>query len=152
MRGHRVRALASGSPGLFACAAICVAGVQAACATEPVSARVVGAIRYAGERSGPLLVAAYATFPPEGEPLATLSIEVPVFPQPFELALPVPGPVFVLAVLDASPEDGFRYHSLVDAGGAWPDLFRPAPLAVSAGRDAFAEITLHEPGPGLPSP
>ncbi|MEK6606485.1 MAG: hypothetical protein AABZ30_02385 [Myxococcota bacterium] len=131
--------------------AVVLAGLTIACGNAPPSGRITGEVRYGGRLQGVLLLAVYDHFPPAGTPLATVAIENPRFPQAFALETR-PGPVYVLAALDTSPDDGLRYHSRVDAGAAWPALRTPEPLRLGPAQTLRVDLDLEDPRPGLPSP
>lgn len=125
--------------------------VSLGCGTAPPAARIAGQVSYTGTLRGTLVLSAYASFPPRGDPVATVAIAEPRFPQPYELDVPS-GSVFLVAMLDTFPDDGFRYHSRVDAGGAWPTLLGPASIRVTPDAEVRADINLVDPSVGLPSP
>src|SRR5207244_2259064 len=91
----------------------------------PSAGLIRGAVRYGGDRAGPLRVGAFSTFPPIGEPLALVEIEKPSFPQAYELAGIPEGRYFVLAIVATDPMDKRQYHPLRDPGGAFGSYLAP---------------------------
>lgn len=127
---------------------ICLVALCLACGPpgedgDPLAVR--GVVHYEGSVLGPLDVAVFATFPPRGAPFARTRFEEPAFPQPWEIRDVPPGRWFVLAIVDADPADGDRYHPEIDAGGAFGRLDAPAPVAVDLWGAQGVDLDLVDP-------
>jgi hypothetical protein len=116
----------------------CAGGTSGAAAVE-------GTVRYDGSVQGPLRVAVFATFPPRGAPVAEVTIDDPRYPQAYAVTGVPPGRVFVLAIVDADPDDGDGYRSDVDAGGAFGGVDGPLAVTVESGRARGVDLTLVDP-------
>lgn len=120
-----------------------IGGMDTGVVRSAAPGRVSGAISYQGGYVGPLQVALFRSFPPRGTPVARVDISEPTFPQPFELEDLMPGTYFLLAIVDADPTDGDRYHPHDDPGGAFGSYNKPMSITLtttSGARDVDIEL------------
>lgn len=112
---------------------------------------VKGVVNYDGAVTGPLRVAVFPSFPPRGAPLAEQWFDAPAYPQAYELTNVPAGRWFVLAIVDADPDDGDRFHPLTDAGGAFGSYLAPQAVSITAQVGAQAvDVSLVDPSPTSP--
>ncbi len=110
-----------------------------------------GEVRYEGKHHGVLRVAAFASFPPRGAPVAQVEIQNPQFPQAYELPGVQSGRVFILAILDVDAKDGERYRPSVDPGGAFGSYAAPETVTIDdRSASAARDIQLIDPSESSP--
>lgn len=82
-----------------------VAALAAGCAADdPGPPRIEATVTYEGSAEGTLVVAAFASVPPSGAPMAFAQESAPAFPATLALDELEPGTtVYVLALLDVDP-------------------------------------------------
>ena len=107
----------------------CALGFLVGCAEEepdPGPPRIEATVAYSGAAQGTLVVAAFASVPPMGPPIAVAQKSAPTFPAMLVLDAVEPGQTLhVLAMLDVAPaspqqpgpEDRTAWSSPVTVGG-----------------------------------
>lgn len=134
--------------------AMAFASTMACTATEPTSGEpglLRGVVEYNGDLAGPLRVGVFSSFPPRGRPFVMQTIEHPTFPQEYELRDVPAGRWFVLALIDTDVDNGDRYRSAEDPGGAFGAYALPLPVSVGPTQGAAAvDIELVDPSTTSP--
>jgi hypothetical protein len=112
---------------------------------------IEGTVRYDGPVEGDLQVAVFASFPPHGEPIAIQRVAGPTFPYRYSITGLPPGRYFVLAMVDADPDDGDNFRPQKDPGGAVGGYLSPQSVTVALGQGpARGDIALSPPAAGSP--
>ena len=104
---------------------------QASTKTSSLPGAIEGTVNWQGPVNGDLQVAVFSSFPPRGEPVAVQRIQNPSFPYHYHVDGLPPGRYYVLAMVDANPDDGDNFSPSRDPGGAFGGYNAPTSLTVS---------------------
>lgn len=88
---------------------------------------IAGSIAYEGTTERSLVVSAWPSLPASGTPLASVTIERPVFPQPYELSGLAPGVMFLTARLADAEGQG-------EILGSYPSVSEVSAVVLDEGR------------------
>jgi hypothetical protein len=102
--------------------------------------KIAVTVSYQGMAQGPLIVAAYTTFPPTEPPVTSFSAPMPTFPAIGNLNDLEPGTYFVTATIDVGND-----NPMGPPGPGDPVAVTMPPVSVAAGDTKTANLILMAP-------
>jgi hypothetical protein len=100
--------------------------------------RVAATVRYTGSAQGTLVLAAFASMPPMGQPLGFAQMTTPTFPATLAIENLPAGTAYVLAMLDVAPASP-------QSPGPEDRTVWSSAMSLAEGQTATVELTLTDP-------